>query len=441
MASSRQGNPIPTYIMATWRHWAVSLALVVIMILLSPIVSREAFPLIPLAFAALLALFIYGKRKRSNQGLAIPYIVTVSMLLEAVLLFGLNLTERIIDIYELTGKPANAELPVIVQLSISPVLAAVSGIFILRRLGSGRFFRGQHGRSDVSIVQRMVWQETRYQTRLLFMLSLGMSVAAWLYTYYSFVTISINKPDKFFFQWLPLIVYILSLVYLGFRCVSLWAFYSQNDPVMMLNPHRSSIMRCLIVCHDHLYLINRRLDVKHEVNTFYETPVRLRMPFTKSFSTDEALKLFRQYTGLDKGIKAFRFIFDTFAPDTDNSLFHYLCIVDEEKDLDPSRINGGKWYSIDQLKRMDREHTLSAELSAELVHIYTVGATSKRYDIDGNRRYAIKDYVPGFSLSEIGERNIDFTDPRWLRVARLNADKPFFHLRRFLSRITQPSVQ
>lgn len=441
MYSSRQSNPIPAYIMATWRHWTLSLGLVMIMILLSLVVSREIFPVIPLAFAAMLALFIYNKHNRSNQGLAIPYIVTVSLLIEAALLGGLNLTERIIDIYELTGKPANAELPVIVQLSISPVLALVSGVFILRRLGKGRFFRGRYGRSDVSIVQRMVWQETRYQTRLLFMLNAVQAVVVWLYTYYSFVTISINKPDSFFFFWLPIIVFVLSLVYLGFRCVSLWAFYIQNDPVMMLNPHRSSIIRCLIVCKNKIYLVRRRLDVKQGIDTFYDSPVRLRVPYTKNFTTQDALRLFKQYTGLESGIKTFRFIFDALAQDTDNTLFHYLCVIDDDGVLDESRISDGGWYTMGDIKKMDRDHSLSTELSSELVYIYTVGTTSKRYDINGNRRYAIKGYSPIFHLGEAGESDIDFTDPRWLRVSRLNADKPLFHLRRFLQRLTQPSIQ
>ena len=324
--------------MTTWRHWAFSLGLVCVMVMLSTLVTRHFFPYIAFAFAALLAVMIYNRRNRRNQGLAIPYIVTVSLLIEGFLLTGFNLTVRITDIYELAGTPVNDELPFIVQLSMSPVISLVSGVFMLRRLGRGRFFRTRAGRSDVSLVQRMVWQETRYQTRLLFLISLGMSVAEWIYTYFVFTSVSINKPDMFFFVWMPVIVYALSLVYLGFRCISLWAFYSQNDPVMMLNPHRSSIVRFLIVSDDTLYLSRHQLDVKQGMEPYYDTPVRLRAPYTDKFSDTDAMSLFKKYTGIDAGIEVVKFLFDGLGHGLDNSFFHYLCVLASPADVKGSRI-------------------------------------------------------------------------------------------------------
>lgn len=441
MSSTRRSNVISTYIMATWRHWAVSLGLVYVMLVLSPMVPRHFFPYISFAFAAMTGLMIYQRRNRYNQGLAIPYIVTVTLLIEGLLLTGFNVTVKITDIYELAGKPVNDELPFIVQLSLSPVMAIVSGVFLMRRLGRGRFFRTRAGRSDVSLVQRMVWQETRYQTRLLFILSVAQTVAAWIYTVNSFTSVSINKPDMFFFVWAPVIVYVLSLLYLGFRCVSLWAFYIQNDPVMLLNPHRSSIVRFLIVSGDSLYLSRRSLEVKQGMESYYDTPVRVRAQYTRSMTDLEALSLFYQYSGVELTADRMKFLFDGQGHDSDNSVFHYLCVLDSPDAVRGTRIDGGQWFTLDGLRRLDYNHKLSAELSAELVHIYTVAMAWKSYDIDGNRRYAIKNYRPTYRLGDIMGWNVDYTDPRWLRVARLNADKPFFHLRRFFSRLTSPSVQ
>jgi len=404
-------------------------------------VSRHFLPYVAFAFAAMLGCMIYNRRKRLNQGLAIPYIVTVSLLSVGFLLSVFNLTVRITDVYELAGKPVNDELPYIVQLTMSPMLALVSGLFMLRRLGRGRFFRTSGGRSDVGLVQRMVWQETRYQTRLLFIISLSLSVVAWFYTWFSFTSVSLNKPDRFFFIWLPVIVYGLSLIYLGFRCFSLWAFYSQNDPVMMLSPHRSSIVRYIIVADNALYLSSRRLDVVHGMESFYDTPVRLRIPYTDSLDTGSAGNQFISYTGIEGGIVDMKFMFNGFGYGIDNSVFHYLCVLNAKSDVDNSRISGGQWFTLEEIRRLDYEHHLSAELSAELVHIYTVAMAWRNYDIDGNRRYKIKNYHPTYRLSDIVKWDVDYTDPRWLRVARINADKPFFRLRRFFSRLTSFSVQ
>lgn len=434
-------NAISKYISATWRNWTVSLGFVCLMILLSPYVSRHFFPCIPIAFAAMLGVMIYHRRNLTNQGLAIPYIVTVSLLIEGILLTGFNLTVRITDVYELAGKPVNDELPFIVQLTISPVLVLVSGLFMLRRLGHGRYFRTGSGRSDVSLVQRMVWQETRYQTRLMFLLALGMSAAVWCYTVFRFSSASINRPDMFFFVWMPLIVYILSLVYLGFRCFSLWAFYTQNDPAMMMSSHRSSIVRFLIVSGDSIYLSEHSLDVKQCSESYYDTPVRLRQPLAEHFSDKDARAMLMAYTGIASGIVEVKYMFDGLGHSCDSRIFRFLSVLSSPDDVDGSRIAGGSWFTLDQVRRLDRSHRLATELSADLVHIYTVAMAWKTYDINGNRRYPVRHYRPTFRLGDLKKWNVDYNDPRWLRVSALNADSRLFRLRRFLSRVTSPSMQ
>lgn len=436
-----KGNVISGYIAATWRHWTVSLGLVALLLMLSPVVSRHFLPYVAFSFAAMLAVMIYNRRGRSNQGLAIPYIVTVSLVGVGVLMTAFNITVRITDIYELAGQPVNDELPYIVVLSVSPVMAVVSGLFILRRLGRGRFFRTGTGRSDVSLVQRMVWQETRYQTRLLFWLSLSVAVATWTYTIFSFTSVSLNRPDRFFFIWMPVIVYALSLLYLGFRCFSLWAFYSQNDPGMLVSPHRSTVIRCLIIAGDSLYLSSRQLDVVKGMDSFYDTPVRMRVPYMITVDTSDARHRFEEYTGISDGIRILRYMFDGLGHSLDTNIFHYVCVLDDTGRVKDSRIGSGQWFTLDELRRLDYAHRLSAELSAELVHIYTVAMAWKTYDLDGNRRYGLKNYRPTYRLCDIAGWDVDYSDNRWLKVARLNADKPFFRLRRFLSRLTSPSMQ
>ena len=188
-------------------------------------------------------------------------------------------------------------------------------------------------------------------------------------------------------------------------------------------------------------MLFRSLDVKQGMEPYYDTPVRLRAPYTDKFSDTDAMSLFKKYTGIDAGIEVVKFLFDGLGHGLDNSFFHYLCVLASPADVKGSRIEGGQWMSLDEIRRLDYGHRLSAELSAELVHIYTVAMAWKSYDIDGNRRYSIKNYRPTYRLCDIKKWNVDYTDSRWLKVARLNADKPLFRLRRFLSRITSPSLQ
>ena len=428
--------------MTTLRHWAVSLSMVCVLVILSIGVSRHFFPYLTLGFSALLGLMIYNRRNRVNQGLAVPYIVCATLLIEGFMLMGFNLTVRITDIYELAGKPVNDELPFIVQLTLSPVMAVVSGLFLVRRLGRGRFFRTRFGSSDVSLIQRMVWQESRYQTRVLFIINVVLSAVEWYYTYFCFTSISINRPDMFFFVWLPVIVFILSLIYLGFRCFSLWAFYIQNDPVNLVSPHRSTIVRFLIVAGDRLYVKTLKLDVKQGMETYIDTPVRLRTHFSDNVSVSEARDLFERYTGIASShIEKLKYLFVGIGHGSDSNIMHFLCVLNDAAVVDDSRIAGGEWMTLYDLRHLNLKHRLSAEMSSELVHIYTVAMAWKSYDYHGNRRYPIKHYQPTYRLCDIQNWEVDYDDEHWLKVARLNADSPFFKLRRFFTRITSPLMQ
>lgn len=440
MNDRTRNSQLSGYIFATWRNWLISIGLLLMVVLLSPIVSRNIMPLIAIGAAGFLAIYIYRRHNRRNQGLAVPYIMALTLFVAAALMTIMNLTVKITDVYEIAGKTVNDELPFIVQLMLSPILSVCSGVFLLRRLGRRKYFRTHTGRSDVSIMQRLVWQESRYQVRLLFTFSTILAVVEWGYCYFYFITANLNHPDRFFFVWLPVIVYVLSVIYLSFHCASLHALYSQSDMARLVNPSKHTILRYLIVNQDNILLSKKHIKVKQGEAVYFDTPVRAQRPFQTDFSDIEACNIFKENSGIT-GETIIRFLFQGFGLTNDNNIRHYLCYLPLRTEVDDSRISDGRWCTMESVRQLDRMHLLSAELSSELVHIYTVGQAWKRYDSSGNRLYSIKQYNPTFNLSEIKDWTVDFNDPVWLKVARLNADKPFFRLRRFFSRITSPSVQ
>ncbi|MDE6085151.1 MAG: hypothetical protein K2G40_01955, partial [Muribaculaceae bacterium] len=292
MQKSQTPSAVTTFIMATWRQWTFSLGLIMILVALSPFVSRFFIPYVAFAFAFILGVRVYLDHSKPNRGLALPYICTITLLLTGVLITAFNITDRITGIYELAGHPFNEEMPQIVQLAVAPMLAVTSGLFMLRRLGRGKSYRTKSGQSVMSLVQRIVWQETRYQTRLLFWITTVISIADWTYCVYSFSSVSLNKPDRFFFIWMPMIVYFLSLIYIGFRCFSVWALYSQANPDSLIGASRSSIIRYLIVHENSLYLSRHRLEVKQHASDDYATPVRLKFAEADRLSGNSAERLF-----------------------------------------------------------------------------------------------------------------------------------------------------
>ena len=72
--------------------------------------------------------------------------------------------------------------------------------------------------------------------RLLLILSVAVSVLSWSYYSLFYVNVNINGTDAFIYNWVPVIFYSLSIVYLGLRYFSLWGYYYNH---LEMNPRGS----------------------------------------------------------------------------------------------------------------------------------------------------------------------------------------------------------
>ncbi len=108
-------------------------------------------------------------------------------------------------------------------------------------------------------------------------------------------------------------------------------------------------------------------------------------------------------------------------------------MLKEKDDIEGSRI-AGQWYDIKQLAELINAQKCVPLLSIEIIRLVKMTKAWKTYTPEGERRNPIKNYHPAFHLSDLANMDINFSDLTWLHVADLNADKPFFKLRRFWSR-------
>lgn len=420
---------ISGYIFASWRNWAISVGLVYVLVVVSPWLSRMVVPYIAFGMSLVAFGYCFMRHRERYQALAVPYICAITLLLAGVIMTALNLIDSITDLYELAGKQVNKELPFIVQLFVSPLFAITSGIYLLHRIKTHNSYRTATGRSVSNVMQRLVWQESRYQVRFLFIMATVIAVVEWAYCFTGFVTASFNDTDMFFFVWLPVIVFVLSLGTIGVRCISLWAYYSQRGAATMINRDTVSVVRYIIISDDTVYLKEHTIDIKHERVKYYDTALRVRHEFINTISDSDAMQLFTKYTGIEE-VKGIKFLYKDDDVALGSNIFHFLIVLNTKEEIDDSRIRTGEWLTLNELRSLDHQHRLGAELSAELVHIYTVGMMYKTYDRDGRRLYPIRHYRPTFRLGEILGWDVDFSDPRWFKIARLNADKSFFAVRR-----------
>lgn len=428
--ANQRREAITYYIFSMWRNWSVSMGMACAVIVLSPFVSKSLLPLVALLLVAVLMILM---RRNRNAGrptcFRVPYIVTCTLFITAALMVLLNLTYNHMEI-EWSGQPLNPDQPFISNLIMAPVFVIVSAVYLAGGMNS-RFCRecSAHigSAADRGFMGRILAKEATMQTRFLFVMSLLIAAVEWGYYFIYFVTVNLNRPDMFFFFWLPVIVYLLSLVYFGFRYYSMWVYYCHNDELSIIERNSSSSLRYLIISGDLLYL--KKSDrIGDKDYGEYDTPARIQLPFRSRITEYDAKTDFKMLSGVSDCFM--RFLYESSNLCTLNNAFHYLCYLDDKSMIEGSRISGGEWLSLSAVDRLMRDRSLSYDLSAEIMRIYKVAMAWKTYDRQGRRLYKIKNYNPTFRFCDIKDWDVDFNDRNWLLVSANNEDRPFFRLRR-----------
>lgn len=83
----------------------------------------------------------------------------------------------------------------------------------------------------------------------------------------------------------------------------------------------------------------------------------------------------------------------------------------------------GRWYTVEEIARLNREHRLHPLFRECYARLCTVVNAARTYRMNGKRRYPIRGYKPAFTLRHLQELNIEFDDPIWLYVSRHNEDR------------------
>lgn len=83
----------------------------------------------------------------------------------------------------------------------------------------------------------------------------------------------------------------------------------------------------------------------------------------------------------------------------------------------------GRWYTVEEIARLNREHRLHPLFRECYARLCTVVNAARTYRMNGERRYPIRGYKPAFTLRHLQELNIEFDDPIWLYVSHHNEDR------------------
>lgn len=411
------------------REWAYCLGAVTVAILLSLCVSPLWTPGVDIILAIGLVFVNPGKNYSSDKPCGRLISVTVlSLIISGVISLGIDIvyqTEMINILFDSTK--INVEIPYISTLIIFPVLA-ITSLFGYSKKIALRHSRLCHLYSDYNpsqpIYGRIVHGVYRSLLRLLFILTLVISIIDWGYYFISYKNETLSSPDRFFFFFIPVIVYLWSLVYVNhnYSAIILSNGLKFTGSASSQSVTDSSILRFLIIHNGRLLL-----NVSDETisQSTVDTPVKTIKPLSFHGDVQIARQEFTHLTGVENFRLRKLYLSENTVLNT--RIYHFLVTIPEDASLGNLK---GEWTTLDNIDRMLKLGLTSPRLGAEIFRIYTITMAWKTYDSKGHRLYPIRNYRPTFRLTDIDKWTVDYEDLHWLRVARINQDTPFYFIRK-----------
>lgn len=428
-------------IFGLWRNWTIAIGFLAVLSFVSPLI-RQVW-VAPVCIVLYFAL--QGVRSVMNN----QRVPVCSRLYKEVSVILLIITCVVLARYfitggegaiELTGQPVNVRGPLLGVLVSAPVTVLVTACFLLQKreplvcqlchLRYGSVIKN-------GFIGTLYQREWRYQTRLLMILSLFLSVVDWVYYLRQYINVNLNQADYFFFVWMPLTLYVISLIYLGWRYYSLWVFYCYNDEGHLVESPSSSTVRFLVVRDDKVLLDIRRTGKffnNGAVIKRFDTPAVVTFPYQERFDVMRAAEIFSQISGINGA--EIRAMYDSPDNVTYRNIFHFFAFLDNHENIAESKLQG-EWFSLGELRQLLSQNLTGVELNGELARIYRISMAWKTYDRDGRRLYKFKHYRPTFRLKDLRNWDVDYNDGHWLSVSRFNEDSLFFGIRRFFRRVEE----
>lgn len=422
-----------------WLNWIIAGGALFVPNLVSVYSPPQLIPLITYALAG--ALYIYNKTSLRSRKAVCPLLPTIAMrtlFISATIMVIISIIyRRGLITYFYDQDSINAAKPFVTSLIISPVVLINTLWANLR----GKKYSACHicmislgPKTERGFIGTLFAQESRFQRLFLLAISVVLTIVTWGYYTFFYINVNLNIPDRFFFGWVPVILFIISVFYIGARCFTLWAYYFQDTEGSLNRDNGTSNLRILIISGDTMFL-SRQEDLSEDMdNNCFDTPASLALHFTENLSKQKAANMLCDLSQLNTSDFELRFMYTSYEASRDCNTFHYICCPTTPEVLNESGFKG-KWYNLSQIERMIHNHELTPMLAAEIHRLYTVTMAWKTYDADGFRLYKVKNYHPLFRLNGICDWDVDFNSPLWLEVSRFNEDKPLFRFRRMLRRI------
>lgn len=422
-----------------WFNWALSTGLLILVVVVSLWIKPIYLPLLALSFDFLLFLMIRRNREsRVPACYLIPFICSRVLFWSALtmallnVLFKYKYMESHLNITDL-----NYEIPYITQLIIAPMTLIITlwAEIKKKKLSFCRDCKMRYGTpAERGFLGKIFSQEGRYQCRLLLYVSLISTIIAWAYYFIDYENVSLTSTDKFFYVWIAVAVYTVTVVFMAFRYMGLWTYYCKKEENLKMHAATMTTLRYVLFNDNSMCLRTKAASDEREFGADAEfkpdTPAYVNLSYRSKVSVDDARMYFANLYSL--GNVDLRFMYANLSTNADRNIFHYLVFLTDEQKLKFDAENSGcEWVGLTEIANLINSGKMAPLMSAEFIRLHTILMAWKTYDEEGRRKYKIKHYKPTFRLCDIPKFDVDYNDMKWLYVADNNEDVRFYKLRKF----------
>ena len=414
-----------------WVNWAVAFGAIALELLLPRLMPKSWLP-IPV-FALAYAELVYMRTQQQRESLSCTAMLRVSTLTlfwSAIVMLIINiLNSKLLFDNIIDWSNTNKDIPFITCLIIFPTMIVMAlwvmanGYMQVRQtpLGGGSELRQGNG-----VVSSLFSRESRYQVQLMLCIAIGFTGVEWWYYFKYYFNVNMNTPDVFFFNWMPIAFYCLSLFFVWSRYQNIAAIIG---PIAEHARGQGVMVRYLILSGDRMLLAINEHDR-------WDTPAVTHLGSLAATGDEAVRETFARISGCENF--GMRFLYETGIDNLTPDVKHYAVFLDSENY--PSKSALDSWFTLDQIDRFIKTARLSADLTDEIYRIFTITMAWKTYDRQGRRLYPIKHYRPTFRLRDLKDWAVDYGDMSWMSIAEVNQDRPFFRARRLWRKITGSKV-
>lgn len=426
-----------------WKSLTIGLLVLIVTILLSIFLPHYFSPMIALLGAAFLYTMLYNGRLASNTAcMVVPYTLFYGVLMYSFVSISIN----VLDIWGVIHLPKEFSFfnsPYLVSIILNPVCFLVSLVIYLRnsKLALCIDCKVKKGLSyERGKLGEILHQESRLQLRNLVVLFGVLSVIVYIYYLFFYVNVNINGRDRYMFVWICVFAYLGMEIYVGARYYNMYLDLKENGEIITeeeLNDMTTkTYLRFYVICGNDIFLNLKVADSKVADTLVIDTPFVTKRN-VNGITAAEVDGIIRKMCGVTDG--RLRFFFGRKSPDMiKHRLLRYFYFLPGKAEEYPDLNVDGEWLNFELLKKIynDNPTSLARIFRSDLSRITTIVLTQKLFDDRGFRRNKLKSYLPTYDLVELAEKDYDFQDDKWIRVAMFNSDTKGFHIRRWFRKLT-----